>query len=133
MKFTDGFWQLRPGVTAVYAQEAYDIWKTDAAADGEGIVITAPTQVIDRRGDTLNRPVLTVTLSSPLEGVVRVRVSHHTGRGWHGGFELPGAGGYADAVAVVGDEGERSRRAGSRRASRGARRGRSRSRSTGRG
>ena len=26
MKFTDGFWQLRPGVTALYAQEAYDIW-----------------------------------------------------------------------------------------------------------
>ena len=25
MKFTDGFWQLRPGVTALYAQEAYDI------------------------------------------------------------------------------------------------------------
>ena len=30
MKFTDGFWQLRPGVTALYAQEAYDIWQTDA-------------------------------------------------------------------------------------------------------
>ena len=28
MKFTDGFWQLRPGVTALYAQEAYDIWQT---------------------------------------------------------------------------------------------------------
>ena len=31
MKFTDGFWQLRPGVTALYAQEAYDIDTTDAA------------------------------------------------------------------------------------------------------
>ena len=28
MKFTDGFWQLRPGVTALYSQEAYDIWET---------------------------------------------------------------------------------------------------------
>ncbi len=27
MKFTDGFWQLRPGVTALYAQEAYEIWQ----------------------------------------------------------------------------------------------------------
>ena len=34
MKFTDGFWQLRPGVTALYAQEAYDIWQTDAGDDG---------------------------------------------------------------------------------------------------
>jgi len=25
MKFTDGFWQSRPGVTPFYAQEAYDL------------------------------------------------------------------------------------------------------------
>ena len=25
MKFTDGFWQVRPGVEAFYAQEAYDL------------------------------------------------------------------------------------------------------------
>jgi alpha-D-xyloside xylohydrolase len=107
MKFTDGFWQLRPGVTALYAQEAYDIFRTDAAAggDGEALVVTAPTSVITRRGDTLNRPVLTVTLSSPLEGVVRVRVSHHTGRAWHGGFELPGAVEGGAGTAVVSDEG----------------------------
>ena len=91
MKFTDGFWQLRPGVTALYAQEAYDIWETDAAADGAGLVITAPTAVISKRGDVLNRAALTVTLSSPLEGVVRVRISHHQGSKWHGGFDLPGA------------------------------------------
>ena len=106
MKFTDGFWQLRPGVTALYAQEAYDIWQTDAASgDGEGLVVTAPTVVITRRGDTLNRPVLTVTLSSPLEGVVRVRISHHTGRAWHGGFELPGAVAGGAGAASVTDEG----------------------------
>ncbi len=105
MKFTDGFWQLRPGVTALYAQEAYDIQETDAAPDGAGLVITAPTAVIARRGDTLNRPVLTVTLSSPLEGVVRVRVSHHVGRAWHGGFELPGAVAGAGAAAVSADGG----------------------------
>ena len=91
MRFTDGFWQLRPGVTALYAHEAYDIDTMDAAADGSGLVITAPTKVIASRGDVLNRPTLTVTLSSPLEGVVRVRIAHHTGGTWHGGFELPGA------------------------------------------
>lgn len=91
MKFTDGFWQVRPGVTALYAQEAYDIWPTDVARAGEGLVITAPTAVIHKRGDVLNRPTLTVTLSSPLEGVVRVRIAHHTGGAQHGGFDLPGA------------------------------------------
>ena len=105
MKFTDGFWQLRPGVTALYAQEAYDIWQTDAAADGEGLVVTAPTTVISRRGDVLNRPTLTVTLSSPLEGVVRVRIAHHTGGKDHGGFDLPGAMEGGAGAASVTDEG----------------------------
>ena len=105
MKFTDGFWQLRPGVTALYAQEAYDIETTDAAPDGDGIVITAPTKVIASRGDTLNRPTLTVTLSSPLEGVVRVRIAHHTGGRWHGGFELPGAVQGGAGTASVSDDG----------------------------
>ena len=97
MKFTDGFWQLRPGVTALYAQEAYDIWHTADTADGEGLVVTAPTARIAKRGDTLNRAVLTTTLSSPMEGVVRVRIAHHDGGAWHGGFELPGATGAGKA------------------------------------
>lgn len=106
MKFTDGFWQLRPGVTALHAQEAYDVWQTDATPDGPGLVITAPTAVIAKRGDTLNRAVLTVTLSSPLEGVVRVRIAHHVGGTWHGGFALPGAiAGGAGEAAVTADGG----------------------------
>ncbi|MDN3495657.1 alpha-xylosidase [Planococcus sp. APC 4015] len=105
MKFTDGFWQLRPGVTALYAQEAYDIWQTDAAADGAGIVITAPTGVIAKRGDTLNRAVLTTTISSPLEGVLRVRIAHHEGAAWHGGFDLPGAVPGGAGAASVGEDG----------------------------
>lgn len=102
MKFTDGFWQLRPGVTALYSQEAFDIVQ-DVSADGPALVVTAPTKTIERRGDVLNRPVLTVTLSSPLEGVVRVRIAHHEGGAWHGGFALPGAveggAGVADAAS----------------------------------
>ncbi|KNY07656.1 alpha-xylosidase [Microbacterium sp. GCS4] len=99
MKFTDGFWQLRPGVTALYAQEAYDIAET-STADGPGIVVTAPTMVISKRGDTLNRPVLTTTLSSPAEGVIRVRIAHHEGARWHGGFSLPGAGAGSARVSL---------------------------------
>ncbi|MDY0908691.1 alpha-xylosidase [Microbacterium sp. CFBP9034] len=106
MKFTDGFWQLRPGVTALYGQQAYDVWETEATPDGPGLVVTAPTTVIAKRGDTLNRAVLTVTLSSPLEGVVRVRVAHHEGGTWHGGFGLPGAvAGGAGAAVVTADGG----------------------------
>ena len=103
MKFTDGFWQLRPGVTALYAQEAYDIERTDDTADGPGLVVTAPTAVIAQRGDTLNRPLLTTTLSSPAEGIVRVRIEHFASD-HAAGFDLPGA--TADApveVVLAGD------------------------------
>ncbi|QJU54892.1 alpha-xylosidase [Herbiconiux sp. KACC 21604] len=86
MKFTDGFWHVRPGVTALYAQEAYDIDDR-----GDSLVVSAPTKVIEKRGDVLNRPLLTVTLSSPLEGVVRVRIEHFQGARRSPGFELVGA------------------------------------------
>ncbi|GAA2888421.1 hypothetical protein GCM10010517_52410 [Streptosporangium fragile] len=86
MKFTDGFWQLRPGVTALYAAEAYDI-----CAEEDAFTVTAPTTVINRRGDTLNRPVLSLLPSSPLVNVIRVRIDHHTGGGAERGFDLVGA------------------------------------------
>jgi len=86
MKFTDGFWQLRPGVTALYAQEAYDIWPGQ-----NSLVVTAPTKVIASRGDTLNQPVVTVTLSSPLPGIIGVKLEHFQGGKDQLGFELAGA------------------------------------------
>jgi alpha-D-xyloside xylohydrolase len=94
MKFTDGFWQMRPGVTAQYAQEAYDIMP-----DGDTLRIYAPTKVIATRGDTLNRALLSVTLSSPLDGVIRVRIEHHKGGRPSAGFDLVGA---TEGVGVAG-------------------------------
>jgi alpha-D-xyloside xylohydrolase len=86
MKFTDGFWQLRPGVTALYAQEAYDI------DEGErSLTVTAPTALIVSRGATLNRPTMTVTLRSPLPGIIGVRIEHFRGAASRGGFDLVGA------------------------------------------
>jgi len=95
MKFTDGFWQVRPGVTPLYAQEAYDI-----EAVGDSIVVTAPTKRIESRGMTLNTPVLTVELSSPLPGVIGVRASHFAGTRGAGGFDLVGAVNGAATVSV---------------------------------
>jgi alpha-D-xyloside xylohydrolase len=86
MKFTDGFWQLRPGVSALYAQEAYDVVDRNGS-----LVVTAPTRVIESRGDTLNRPSLTVTLSSPLDGIIGVKIEHFQGGADQLGFDLVGA------------------------------------------
>jgi alpha-D-xyloside xylohydrolase len=74
MRFTNGFWLMRPGVDARYAREAYDLQAEDGA-----LIITAPTKAIATRGDTLNLPVLTVTVAPHLENVIRVRIEHHSG------------------------------------------------------
>lgn len=95
MKFTDGFWQIRPGVDPLYAREVHDI-----EVRGDELVITAPTAVITHRGATLNRPTLTVTLFSPLAGVIGVRVEHFQGAPRPQGFDLVGATAGAGAASV---------------------------------
>ena len=86
MKFTDGFWQPRPGVTPLFAQEAYEI-----VAGENSLTVTAPTKVIQCRGYTLNRPTLTVTFSSPLPNIVGVRIEHFQGLREELGLDLVGA------------------------------------------
>jgi alpha-D-xyloside xylohydrolase len=77
MKFTDGYWQKQPGYTLLYAVEVDDI-RLDAER-GE-MVVYASTSHIAGRGDTLNRPLLTVTYSATASGVIGVEVVHHAGR-----------------------------------------------------
>ncbi|MGN6127431.1 MAG: alpha-xylosidase, partial [Humibacter sp.] len=93
MRFTDGFWQLRPGVHALYAQEAYDI-----EPEGDSLVVTAPSKVVRSRGDVLNHGALTVRLDSPMEGVIGVHVEHYAGARAERGFELVGR---EDGVASI--------------------------------
>src|ERR1035437_8582814 len=86
VKFTDGFWHTRPGVRPLYAQEAYDI-----VAGENSLTVTAPTKIIKGRGDTLSRPTLTVTLSSPLFNIVGGKIEHFQGVREELGFDLVGA------------------------------------------
>lgn len=73
MKFTDGQWMLQPGVAAHYAAEAYAV-----EAHADRLVVLATTRPIKHRGDTLQGPTLTVTLTSPMSGVIRVSVEHYS-------------------------------------------------------
>ena len=72
MKFTDGQWLLQPGVAAHYATQAYAVDIQD-----DRLVVLATTRHIKHRGDTLQGPTLTLTISSPLPGAVRVQVEHY--------------------------------------------------------
>lgn len=83
MKFTDGGWETRPGVDAQYAQQVYDL-----AVEDDRLVAWALTHPATGRGCTINRTLFTVTLSSPAEGVIGVRVEHHQGGPRDPGFSI---------------------------------------------
>ncbi len=84
MKFTDGYWETRPGCTPHFAAQLHE-----AVAGPDSLTLYAATKKLNGRGDTLNLPLLSVRLTSPLENVIRVQIVHHDGaldRGPH--FEL---------------------------------------------
>lgn len=82
MKFTNGYWMIRDGVDALYAREAYEL---AADATTESLNVLALTSVVRGRYDTLNLPTFNVDITTPAEGVIRVRAEH-----WQGATEYPG-------------------------------------------
>ena len=74
MKFTEWRWRLRKGVDANHPSEVFEVESTDNTLE-----VFAPVRPIHFCGDTLNNPMISVQLSSPLEGVIRVRVVHFKG------------------------------------------------------
>ncbi|MCX5400979.1 alpha-xylosidase [Streptomyces sp. NBC_00102] len=84
MKFTDGFWLMREGVTASYATEIRDL-----RVDADRITAHAAVMRVTGRGDTLNTPLITVECFTPAEGIIGIRATHHAGKANHGpDFEL---------------------------------------------
>jgi alpha-D-xyloside xylohydrolase len=79
MKFTDGLWLLRDGVRL---DRAMELRRMDLLPDGIQAVVA--TRRITSRGDTLQGPLLTWTLSSPREGIIKVRIEHFQGPGLAG-------------------------------------------------
>ena len=62
MKFTDGYWQTLPGVT-VQRPRAVD----EVVLGERSLTAYAGTGRLVTRGDTLNHPLITITLDSPAE------------------------------------------------------------------
>lgn len=75
MKFTDGFWMNREGLSLYNAHKVWDYDITDGK-----VVLYAPHFDVQNRGQTLAGPVLTLTVDSPATDVLRVRAEHFTGR-----------------------------------------------------
>lgn len=74
MKFTNGFWAMREGIVPAYAIE----YASHTIRENE-LTVYLPAKHIADRGDPMNIPMLTVTLSSPMEGVIKVSAVHHAG------------------------------------------------------
>lgn len=71
MKFTDGFWLKKKGVSIHSPAEVRDY-----SINEKSILLYAPVTRISNRGQTLQGPMLTIEISSPRSDIIRV-VSRH--------------------------------------------------------
>lgn len=74
MKFTDGFWRIRKGVSPYYPVQVHEV-----EIEKDALIVYASTRRINHRGDTIGLPLLTIRFSSPMDNVIRVQMYHHKG------------------------------------------------------
>lgn len=74
MKISNGCWIQKEGITAFFPQEVYfcDVKK-------DMVKLVAPTHHITQRGDTLGGVNITLEITAPAEGVIRVKAYHYKG------------------------------------------------------
>lgn len=75
MKFIDGNWMIREGVSMVTASHPHDVRCTEKTLEAY-----ASPRDLHHRWAQLDLPLLTVSISSPLRNVIRVRAYHHAGQ-----------------------------------------------------
>lgn len=83
MKFTNGFWKIREEITPLYAVE----YGGSRINKGE-LTIYAPGKQIKSRGDILNLGMLIIRITSPMEDVLKISVSHFEGAADPGPFTV---------------------------------------------
>lgn len=74
MKFTNGYWRIREEIEPCYAVEYID-----HEFQKDCLVVYASARHIENRGDMINAPMLTVTISSPMEDVIKISAVHFKG------------------------------------------------------
>lgn len=75
MKFTDGNWLIKKGNQIFSPAEVHDFNFKDNKLE-----LYAPYQKIKHRGDTLQGPLFTINLSSPIPDVIHVQFYHYKGQ-----------------------------------------------------
>lgn len=74
MKFTNGYWHTRPNWTMNYATQCVRVRK-----DEKALRVLSSCRPVNRRGDILNNATICVTLTAPMENVIRVQLTHFAG------------------------------------------------------
>jgi len=79
MKFTNGYWLMREGVTSYSCVEVREIVKTDTSVT----MYVSPWKIFNR-GQTLAGPLFTLKFEAPQEGILHLKMSHYEGEKNHG-------------------------------------------------
>ena len=74
MKFNNGYWLMREGVTPSFPQEVYDCETADNT-----LKLYLTDHVVYNRGMTLGGALYNTEITSPTEGVFRIRMTYHKG------------------------------------------------------
>ncbi|KAL3467403.1 glycosyl hydrolases family 31-domain-containing protein [Aspergillus heterothallicus] len=78
MKFTEGMWLLREGIRIDWMS---NVERLDVNSEKETVNLLL-NKVQRHRGDTLNSPTVSASVTSPLEGIIGVKLVH-----WAGGLD----------------------------------------------
>ncbi|WP_461194187.1 alpha-xylosidase [Clostridioides difficile] len=83
MKFSNGMWLNKENYTVLHPVELYDMCI-------EEVKLTAycPFVKVNTRGNTLDGGMLTTEISSPMENIIKVRITHHAGEKEQSYFKL---------------------------------------------
>ncbi|MGK5685611.1 alpha-xylosidase [Actinoplanes sp. URMC 104] len=74
MKFTDGYWLKRKGLTVLHPSQL-----RDTQADEKSLTAYAATKPVRSRSDTLDTPLVTIRVEAPAPDVLRVTLGHFLG------------------------------------------------------
>ncbi|MBM2620230.1 alpha-xylosidase [Actinoplanes sp. LDG1-06] len=74
MKFTDGYWLKRKGLTVLHPAQL-----RDTQADEKTLTAYATTKPVRSRSDTLDTPLITIKVEAPMPDVIKVTLGHFLG------------------------------------------------------
>ena len=74
MRFTDGYWEMKKNIRPGYAVEYID-----HEIHGKELVVYTTSKHIANKGDTQDVVMLTLSITSPMENVIRVSMVHFAG------------------------------------------------------